>query len=1240
MFPISKTKIRDLSLSERARSILLVNRATIAQDLNVEAVIDQLIADEILVPEDAELIRAEVTGRRRATKLLDMVMKKGQNGYNCLHKALIETHKHLAIILEDGVTEDGVPRSPSASPEILTCDEVDVILIRGGVPPRVPVFVNRPNDTSGIQCKMKVIKDKIGWVMVHGMGGIGKSVLAAEALRNSKILANCFPGGVFWLSIGQVDKNKLLMKVQNLCARLDQEPNPPPYNIDEGKDRLRTIFLEQHPRSLLVLDDVWSVKVAKTFDIQCRVLVTTRDSSITDQISSEVHKVSLESGFNETQALETLALWTERTVATLPPQAHEIYKASKGSPLVISLIGSLLKDHPHRWESYLKKLQEKKYSRLRKASSYEYESVDEAMGMSLEQLAKDSKDLYSDFAIFDEDVKVPAKVLSIMWDEDLETVEDEMYKLVQKSLLRQEWDDDLLCMTFSVHDLQRDFLKQNTENQRQLHVKLVKSYYRICGGKYHELEDDSYVHQYLPMHMGQALMTDQLKVLLHSLEWLKAKINIVGPSAVLGDFIKYAHMLECESSLDYDIAQEFQSFVSINTHLLVQSPKPDLYQLALNQPESTQVYKQALQKVEAASRGFYVMWRNRPPVMDSILMTSKVHDGIVSCAKFSPDGETVVSCGEDETVKVWESGSGQQLVSTDSHTDYVSWCDYSPDGALIASCSHDKTVRIWNSKDGRCMKTLKGHEEEVYMCVFSHDGTKIASCSQDWTLKIWDVKTGKELKELTCHTAAVKVCCFSPDDSKIATCSDDMTVKICDVSEGEIAISYEKHGDFVSCCCFSPNGRRIASSADNEIHIWQVDSGEQIGRCESRSTSILCCAYSPSDGVIAGGLSDFSVWLWDSHTFKPLTVYKGHTSWVLSVSFDKEGQKLVSASDDQTVMIWKVSDKESEKSIILKREFAVEFGEEDTAVVASDTQHRCLIIKGNNTVPIPMSQGTSRVRSVALSSDRRAACGCDDGQIKLLSIADASQLQELKGHKGSVRCCVFTKDASVLVSASDDNTIRVWNLEQGTSLELAGHSGWVTKIRLFHNDTRILSSSHDGSLRIWDLSSGKQLKMIIAHTDTLLSCDLSPDETMAASVSVDKTTKIWAIAADGTIGQIVHSLQGHEDSVRTCCFSPDSKYLATGDDQGVVKIWNVKTGELQGSSQENHNSWVTDIKFAANSRKLVSVGDNVKWWDLDGNILQTFHIRGSLVRLIHPNQDFTQFVTIDNAGQLYVLQRI
>ena len=84
-----------------------------------------------------------------------------------------------------------------------------------------------------------------------------------------------------------------------------------------------------------------------------------------------------------------------------------------GNPLVISLVGGLLRDHPNRWEYYLKKLRDKKYSRLRKASSYEYESVDEAMGVSVDQLPEESRELYFDFVVFDAGVKISAKVSAV-----------------------------------------------------------------------------------------------------------------------------------------------------------------------------------------------------------------------------------------------------------------------------------------------------------------------------------------------------------------------------------------------------------------------------------------------------------------------------------------------------------------------------------------------------------------------------------------------------------------------------------------------------------------------------------------------------------------------------------------------------------------------------------------------------------------------------------------------------------
>ena len=58
------------------------------------------------------------------------------------------------------------------------------------------------------------------------------------------------------------------------------------------------------------------------------------------------------------------------------------------------------------------------------------------------------------------------QVLSVLWDEEMEFVEDEMLKLANKSLVRQEWDDKLRCMSYTVHDLQLDFIKQNSENQK------------------------------------------------------------------------------------------------------------------------------------------------------------------------------------------------------------------------------------------------------------------------------------------------------------------------------------------------------------------------------------------------------------------------------------------------------------------------------------------------------------------------------------------------------------------------------------------------------------------------------------------------------------------------------------------------------------------------------------------------------------------------------------------------------
>ena len=252
------------------------------------------------------------------------------------------------------------------------------------------------------------------------MAGCGKTVLASEALRSAAILNECFPGGVHWIRIGPVDQSKLLMLMQNLCARLDSDHSrQPPRNTEEAKDRLRMLFAHQHPRSLLVLDDLWNSSDVKFFDIRCRIMVTTRDAAITNMVGGAKAKVRISEGFTESESLQILSQWTKQPVVHLPPEAKEIFHLTNGFPLAISMIGALLRSHPKRWQYYVSQLKKKNVSKLKTKFEYEYPTLTEAIRMSINNLPDELREIYEDFAVFHEESKVPAQVLCILWDEEV-----------------------------------------------------------------------------------------------------------------------------------------------------------------------------------------------------------------------------------------------------------------------------------------------------------------------------------------------------------------------------------------------------------------------------------------------------------------------------------------------------------------------------------------------------------------------------------------------------------------------------------------------------------------------------------------------------------------------------------------------------------------------------------------------------------------------------------------------------
>ena len=131
------------------------------------------------------------------------------------------------------------------------------------------------------------------------------------------------------------------------------------------------------------------------------------------------------------------------------------------------------------------------------------------------------------------------------------------------------------------------------------------------------------------------------------------------------------------------------------------------------------------------------------------------HANRVHTAAFSPKGDVIASGSEDNVIKLWDSATGQELMTLTGHLDGVTSLAFNSDGSCLASASSDKTIKIWDSKSGLLLKTLAGHTDEVNCIAFNSIDDMLASGSRDRTVKIWNYRSGEEIESLQGHTHPV-----------------------------------------------------------------------------------------------------------------------------------------------------------------------------------------------------------------------------------------------------------------------------------------------------------------------------------------------------------------------------------------------------------------------------------------------------------------------------------------------------
>ena len=136
--------------------------------------------------------------------------------------------------------------------------------------------------------------------------------------------------------------------------------------------------------------------------------------------------------------------------------------------------------------------------------------------------------------------------------------------------------------------------------------------------------------------------------------------------------------------------------------------------------------------------------------------------GNVTSLALTPDGKCLATADFDGNIHLWQVRQGKQLLTFQGHTNWVTSVSFSPDGQTLVSGSYDTTVKLWDVRTGICLGTFTGHPMGVYSVAFSPDGQTLVSGSSDRTVKFWHLRNDKCIKTLTGHTSEIYSVAFSP----------------------------------------------------------------------------------------------------------------------------------------------------------------------------------------------------------------------------------------------------------------------------------------------------------------------------------------------------------------------------------------------------------------------------------------------------------------------------------------------
>jgi WD40 repeat protein len=522
--------------------------------------------------------------------------------------------------------------------------------------------------------------------------------------------------------------------------------------------------------------------------------------------------------------------------------------------------------------------------------------------------------------------------------------------------------------------------------------------------------------------------------------------------------------------------------------------------------------------------------------------------------------------------------------------------------------------------------------------VFSRNGKFIATSTNDGNIIVWDAETGEERESINLY-CQVQDMDFNNDGSQLAIACVDGIARVWHWTKqrkhrekgGEWLLELP-HEEPVTHIAFHPCEARVVATSGTVARLWQLSQQVCLYQIyhDARINKVL---WGPYGHWIATCSDDETARLWDSAEGKELLRATHHRA-VVSLALSRNGKYLLTGSEDGTVRQWDTRRGTHVARIYYQggiRDFALKPtpSGQMLAITGGDGWLQFFLLEKQTMRFIAHRSHEEPVYALTFHpTERLLVSASEDGTVCLWD-ASTGNARSVIPHQAPIYAVAFSHDGSYLASAGGDGHICVYDYEQSSLIATLVHPTPVSRVVFGSEQHIIVASGQDEIVRIWDLhNSCEEPKALVKHANRIRAIACSEDGQWIASASEDGMVYLGHWVSGELQTQPIFDENMH--AVNTLAFSPDGSYLAITNHEGVTMIWETSSATLFSHFSQNHA--IYDMSFSPDGRQVIAAGNDHKAtvWDLQSQKVSFQLPHAAHVKRVAFSADGRYVVTLGN----------